>query len=274
MKMIVTRLLTIAGLAMLCLGVTTQVFAQATPSDMNGMNMGGSGESHPAHIHDGSCDQLGEVVAPLSNVSYEAINEGTPTAGDSTAPVGASNAIPVESSVTTVQMALSDIVSGPHALNVHESAENIGNYVACGDIGGTMIGTTDLLFGVHELNGSGLSGVASLHDNGDGTATISGTAPSRAGTFPITITARNGVSPTVRQNFLFYAGTAPSITSDASARFVIGTAGSFTVATRGYPTPSVTESGALPTVSASPTTATGRRRSPAPRRAAPAAPTR
>ena len=69
-------------------------------------------------------------------------------------------------------MAVEDILGGDHAINVHESAENIGNYVACGDIGGLMIGTTDLLFGMAPLNDSGLSGVGSLHDNGDGTTTV------------------------------------------------------------------------------------------------------
>ena len=61
---------------------------------------------------------------------------GTPTAGDM---AGSAGAIPVLSSVTTVQMAFADIIGGDHAINVHESAENIQNYVACGDIGGVMI---------------------------------------------------------------------------------------------------------------------------------------
>jgi beta-glucosidase len=84
-------------------------------------------------------------------------------------------------------------------------------------------------------------------DNGDGTATISGTAPSTVGTYPITITASNGVSPTVRQAFTFYAGTQPAITSGSSAVLVAGKAGSFTVTTTGYPNAAITESGALPT---------------------------
>jgi hypothetical protein len=86
--------------------------------------------------------------------------------------MGSASAIPVLSSVTTVDMSLSDILNGEHAVNVQESAENIGTYVACGDIGGTMSGQTDLLFGMAPLNNSGLSGVASLHDNGDGTTTV------------------------------------------------------------------------------------------------------
>ncbi|HEU5008881.1 MAG TPA: glycoside hydrolase family 3 C-terminal domain-containing protein [Jatrophihabitantaceae bacterium] len=83
-------------------------------------------------------------------------------------------------------------------------------------------------------------------DNGDGTATIAGTAPATAGTYPITITAKNGVSPTVRQEFVLYVGSASTITSGSSAQFVTGTAGSFTVTTNGFPPATLTESGDLP----------------------------
>ena len=124
---------------------------------------------HPAHIHSGSCAALGDVVAPLSDVSASANNNGTAMAMDM---VGADTAIPALSSVTTVDLPLADIVAGEHTINVHESAENIGNYVACGDIGGMMIGDSDLLFGIGGLNDSDLSGIGSLHDNGDGTTTV------------------------------------------------------------------------------------------------------
>src|SRR4029077_20871555 len=83
-------------------------------------------------------------------------------------------------------------------------------------------------------------------DNGDGTATIAGTPPSQTGTFPITITAQNGVSPTIRQSFTLTVGTLPSITSVNSAQLVVGAAGTTTVSTSGFPAPSLTESGTLP----------------------------
>jgi plastocyanin len=86
---------------------------------------------------------------------------------------GASDAIPVAISGTTVQSTLADLLASPHAINIHESAENIGNYIACGNIGGMMIGTSDLAIGLGELNDSGYTGVATLHDNGDGTTAVS-----------------------------------------------------------------------------------------------------
>jgi len=85
--------------------------------------------------------------------------------------VGADTAIAVESSETTIQSSLQDLVSSPHAIVVHESAANIQNYISCGDIGGMMMGS-DLAIGLGALNDSGESGVAWLHDNGDGTTNV------------------------------------------------------------------------------------------------------
>jgi Putative Ig domain len=84
-------------------------------------------------------------------------------------------------------------------------------------------------------------------DNGNGTATLSGTpASGTAATYPITITANNGVTPNGTQSFTLTVNTAPVITSGASATFTVGTPGTFTVTTTGAPTPALTETGALP----------------------------
>jgi hypothetical protein len=125
---------------------------------------------HPAHIHSGSCASLGDVVYPLNDVGGPMMDaSGTPMAAGMA--MGASSAIPVQVSMTTVQADLNTLLGSAYAINVHESAENIGNYIACGDIGGAVMGS-DLAIGLGELNGSGHSGVAWLHDNGDGTTTV------------------------------------------------------------------------------------------------------
>jgi hypothetical protein len=116
---------------------------------------------HPAHIHDGVCPAPGDVVAPLDD----------PVVGGD-AMVGVGTAIPVELSSSTVEMALADIVSGQRSINVHESAEASDVYIACGDLGGTMLGTADLAVGLAEQNASGHQGAAWLHDNGDGTTRV------------------------------------------------------------------------------------------------------
>ncbi|MGE3796964.1 MAG: cupredoxin family copper-binding protein [Thermomicrobiales bacterium] len=125
--------------------------------------------SHPAHLHTGTCDAPGDVVFPLTNVGFDYSMDGTPMAGEM---IGATSAIPVESSQTTVAASLSDIAAGGHTLVVHESDENIQNYIACGDVGGGMMGPSDLAIGLGALNDSGYSGVAWLRDNGDGTTMV------------------------------------------------------------------------------------------------------
>jgi len=84
-----------------------------------------------------------------------------------------------------------------------------------------------------------------FHDNGNGTATISGTATA-SGTFPITITANNGVAPNATQSFTLTVNTAPAFTSANNTTFTVGSAGTFTVTATGTPTPAFSESGALP----------------------------
>lgn len=139
---------------------------------------------HPAHIHSGSCAQLGDVVYRLTDVGAEMAAmdmSGTPMSGDMMATpemgdmgtaMAANAAIPVEMSTTVVQTTLADISTGAYAINVHESAENIGNYIACGDLGTAGMNGADLAVGLGTLNDSGYSGIATLHDNGDGSTTV------------------------------------------------------------------------------------------------------
>jgi len=122
-------------------------------------------ESHPAHIHSGTCADLGDVVLPLTDV--------TPI-GDESKRTGATTAIPVQNSLTVVDMPLQEIIDGQYAINIHLSADKIDTYIACGDIGGIV--TTDegesepeLIIGLGELNGSGYSGIAWLGADGDQT---------------------------------------------------------------------------------------------------------
>jgi hypothetical protein len=84
-------------------------------------------------------------------------------------------------------------------------------------------------------------------DNGNGTATFLGTpAAGTGGTYPITITASNGVGTNATQTFTLTVDQAPAITSAASTTFTAGVTGSFTVTGSGYPAPTFTETGSLP----------------------------
>jgi hypothetical protein len=97
----------------------------------------------------------------------------------------------------------------------------------------------------------GLPSGVSFTDNGDGTATLAGTpAPGTSGSYPLAITAANGVSPNATQSFTLTVNpatpTAAAINSGGSASFTVGSQGSFSVLTTGNPTASITEAGGLP----------------------------
>ena len=90
-------------------------------------------------------------------------------------------------------------------------------------------------------------------DNGDGTATLSGTpGPGTAAAYRLTITAANGVLPDATQSFTLTVtaaatvSRAPAITSASAAAFTAGTAGNFMVTATGSPTPKISETGTLP----------------------------
>src|SRR5208282_19352 len=67
------------------------------------------------------------------------------------------------------------------------------------------------------------------------------------GTYSITITAQNGIGANATQSFTLTVDQAPAITSANNTTFTVGSAGTFTVTATGQPTPSLTETGALPT---------------------------
>jgi hypothetical protein len=128
---------------------------------------GTEAESHPAHIHSGSCDQLGDVVVPLNDVTYPAGEH-----------VGAVSAHAVKTSINVVDMPLQELIDGDYAINVHKSADEIDVYIACGDIGGVLIpdddeeGRMHLIIGLGELNDSGHVGTAWLGSDGDQTQVV------------------------------------------------------------------------------------------------------
>jgi len=96
------------------------------------------------------------------------------------------------------------------------------------------------------LSGALPAGV-SFADNGDGTASLTGTpAAGSNGSYVLTLSAANSAGDSATQAFTLAVSVAPTITSANSVTFVTGTPGTFTVTTTGDPTPAITLSGALP----------------------------
>jgi hypothetical protein len=78
---------------------------------------------------------------------------------------------------------------------------------------------------------------------------LSGTpAAGSGGNYPITINASNSTNPSASQNFTLTVRQLqlPKITSAAKTTFTAGTSGTFTMTASGYPTPTFSETGALP----------------------------
>jgi DNA-binding beta-propeller fold protein YncE len=87
----------------------------------------------------------------------------------------------------------------------------------------------------------------SITDQTPGGWQISGTPASGAGgVYPLTILAYNSVGPEAQQTFTLTVKEAPSFKSAAHATFVAGKSGRFEVSANGYPAPTYTEVGALP----------------------------
>lgn len=71
---------------------------------------GAPATAQPAHIHDGTCADLKGVAYALSNV------------------------VDGKSTTTVKGVTIDKLLAGKYAINVHESAANLGKYVACGGI--------------------------------------------------------------------------------------------------------------------------------------------
>lgn len=156
----------IAGSAFALLALVSSAFPgalaqDATPGAEDGTPVAGGALARPVHIHSGSCAELGDVVAPLS---------------DLTAPTGegigqAASAVQGESSSTNVPLTIDAILGADHAINAHLSADEIGTYIACGDIGGALEANGALVIGLREDSDSGYAGVAYLAPGADGAST-------------------------------------------------------------------------------------------------------
>jgi hypothetical protein len=154
-----SRIAAVTALAALALLVPGSV-AQTPVADTEA-------EAHPAHIHSGTCDQLGDVVVPLTDVASPAGEQ-----------VGAESAHAVKTSLNVVDMPLQELIDGDYAINVHESADAIDVYIACGNIAGVVHDQEnregkEIVIGLGELNDSGHVGIAWLGDDGKGGTDVS-----------------------------------------------------------------------------------------------------
>jgi hypothetical protein len=123
--------------------------------------------AHPAHIHDGTCDDLNP--APKETLSFVSVLMSDSDDENANTPQGVLTAGRVLLSTTEgVELSMEDILADAHSINIHLSEAEIDTYIACGEIGGVPV-DGDLYIGIRDVNGSGYSGVARLSEDGDST---------------------------------------------------------------------------------------------------------
>ncbi|HEY5435965.1 MAG TPA: putative Ig domain-containing protein [Candidatus Limnocylindrales bacterium] len=172
-----------------------------------------------------------------------------PTTGSSTLSVTTSSTTPTgtypltitgaSGSLTHTSSATLVVAAAPVITSLNNATFTVGNT-------GTSFTVTSTGFPTPVISETGaLPGGVTFTANANGTATLAGTpASGTGGTYPITFTATNGVGPNATQSFTLTVNQAPAITSGASATFTVGSAGSFTVTSTGFPVSSLVQGGA------------------------------
>ena len=140
----------------------------AAPSDAAGpaRQIGAMEPSRLAHIHAGTCEELGIVVYSFPDIRSFRVDEGEE------AGVGA-----VEVVTGTTKVPLEGLFGEPFSVHVHESAQNKQTYIACSDIGGRPAApwtvADGLVLEAREQQDSGYSGLTTLRPSPDGGTTVS-----------------------------------------------------------------------------------------------------
>jgi plastocyanin len=135
----------------------------AAPSDAAGpvQNITPIEQSRLAHIHAGTCEELGIVVYSFPDIRTYQIEEGEEGG------VGA-----IELITGTTDTALGDLFGEPFSIHVHESAQNKQRYIACSDIGGQPAAPWTVEEGLtlraNEQQDSGFSGFTTLRPTSSG----------------------------------------------------------------------------------------------------------
>ncbi|MGA9332951.1 MAG: Ig-like domain-containing protein, partial [Rudaea sp.] len=192
-----------------------------------------------------------ETGALPSGVTFTNNNDGTATITN-TAAAGTGGTYPI---TITANNGIAPNATQAFTITVNEApaitSANNTTFVA-GSAGNFSVTTTGFPTGASmAISEAGAlpTGVTFVNNN-NGTASLAGTpAAGTGGSYPITITADNGVAPSATQSFTLTVQQAPTITSANSTTFTVGTAGTFSVTATGVPggaSIALSEAGALP----------------------------
>ena len=186
-----------------------------------------------------SSPALPASVSFVNNGDGTATLSGTPLAGDEGVyilTISANNGL--EPDIQTFTLTIGLAPTSPAITSADHAAFTIGS-------AGTFTVTTSGIPTVSSIGETGsLPDGVTFVDNSNGTATLSGTPTAgSAGTYPLTLTASNGIAPDAAQSFTLTVSQAPAITSADNTAFTVGSAGTFTVTTTGFSSaPTITAS--------------------------------
>jgi hypothetical protein len=126
---------------------------------------------HPAHVHAGTCAELDpNPLVPLNDVTVPMVGDDddqAPTSEDIKGAIDQPLVLVSENDDLDTDVTFDQLFETSHAINVHESAENIDNYIACGDIGG-VVADDEVYVPLYTQNDSGFFGIAKISKDGDG----------------------------------------------------------------------------------------------------------
>ncbi len=121
---------------------------------------------HPAAVRTGACGSSSDDAFVLNGAG-----SGTSANGEAKTAekwIGAEQKQVVGMSETTIDAKLADFDTNPFSIAIYKSENPADGLVACGDIGGPLVGG-DLTISLDQVNGSGDVGIARLHADGDKT---------------------------------------------------------------------------------------------------------
>jgi plastocyanin len=119
-----------------------------------------------ASIRAGDCEIAGPVVAAVPRLLSTTPGMIAPAA---LRPVADALDGQLFTGTATVPVPLSELAAGDHAISVTSDATGSPNLVLCGELAHFEPGPVDIQVGLAGRDGSSRTGVAWLHDNGDGT---------------------------------------------------------------------------------------------------------
>ncbi|MGE3798125.1 MAG: hypothetical protein AB7G88_09800 [Thermomicrobiales bacterium] len=142
-------------------GIQNQVAAQDATPESGAMSAAG----YPIAMHLGTCDDLtAEPEKDLGEARLPGIGDNE----DDAEIRGSTGAVGVLVANETVDLSFDNVLDeNQYAIAVHQSSEEFGTIVACGEIGG-RVADGQLIFGLRSVNESGVSGIAIIDEDSSG----------------------------------------------------------------------------------------------------------